>query len=51
MIKIDDIQPWMNWLMYPASAIELRTGTNNTSVDFMLGWHPEIFQLDLSAMA
>ena len=51
MIKIDDIQPWMNWLMYPASAIELRTGTNNTSEDFILSWHPEIFQLDLSAMA
>ena len=51
MIKIDEIQPWMNWLMYPASEIELRTGTNNTSVDFMLGWHPEIFQLDLAAMA
>ena len=51
MIKIDDIQPWMNWLMYPASSIELRTGTNNTSVDFMLSWHPEIFQLDLAAMA
>ena len=51
MIKIDDIQPWMNWLMYPASAMELRTGTNNTSVDFMLSWHPEIFQLDLAAMS
>lgn len=51
MIKIDDIQPWMNWLMYPASAIELRTGANNTSVDFMLSWHPEIFQLDLAAMS
>ena len=51
MIKIDDIQPWMNWLMYPASAIELRTGTNNTSEDFMLSWHPEIFQLDLAAMS
>ena len=51
MIKIDDIQPWMNWLMYPASAIELRTGAGNTSEDFMLGWHPEIFQLDLAAMA
>ena len=51
MIKIDDIQPWMNWLMYPASAMELRTGTDHTSEDFMLSWHPEIFQLDLSAMA
>lgn len=51
MIKIDDIQPWMNWLMYPASAMELRTGTDHTSEDFRLGWHPEIFQLDLSAMA
>ena len=51
MIKIDDIQPWMNWLMYPASAMELRTGTDHTSEDFMLGWHPEIFQLDLAAMA
>ena len=51
MIKIDDIQPWMNWLLYPASEIELRTGTNNTSEDFMLSWHPEIFQLDLAAMA
>ena len=51
MIKIDDIQPWMNWLMYPASEMELRTGANNTGVDFMLQWHPEIFQLDLAAMA
>ena len=51
MIKIDDIQPWMNWLMYPASAMELRTGANNTSEDFMLSWHPEIFQLDLAAMS
>ena len=51
MIKIDDIQPWMNWLMYPASAMELRTGTDHTSEDFMLSWHPEIFQLDLAAMA
>lgn len=51
MIKIDDIQPWMNWLMYPASKVELRTGANNTGVDFILSWHPEIFQLDLAAMA
>ena len=51
MIKIDDIQPWMNWLMYPATSMELRTGTDHTSEDFMLGWHPEIFQLDLAAMA
>ena len=51
MIKIDDIQPWMNWLLYPASEIELRTGANNTGVLFMLSWHPELFQLDLSAMA
>lgn len=51
MIKIDDIQPWMNWLMYPGSEIELRTGANNTGVDFMMSWHPEIFQLDLAAMA
>ena len=51
MIKIDDIQPWMNWLMYPASAMELRTGTDHTSEDFMLSWHPEIFQLDLASMA
>ena len=51
MINIDDIQPWMNWLMYPASEMELRTGANNTGVDFMLSWHPEIFQLDLAAMA
>ena len=51
MIKIDDIQPWMNWLMYPAISMELRTGTDHTSEDFMLGWHPEIFQLDLAAMA
>lgn len=51
MIKIDDIQPWMNWLLYPASKVELRTGANNTGVDFILSWHPEIFQLDLAAMA
>ena len=51
MIKIDDIQPWMNWLMYPATSMELRTGTDHTSEDFMLGWHPEIFQLDLATMA
>lgn len=51
MIRIDEIQPWINWLMYPASAMELRTGTDHTSEDFMLGWHPEIFQLDLAAMA
>lgn len=51
MIRIDEIQPWMNWLMYPASAMELRTGTDHTSEYFMLGWHPEIFQLDLAAMA
>ena len=51
MIRIDDIQPWMNWLMYPATSMELRTGTDHTSEDFRLGWHPEIFQLDLAAMA
>lgn len=51
MIKIDEIQPWMNWLMYPAVEIELRTGTDHTPEDYRLGWHPEIFQLDLSAMA
>ena len=51
MIKIDDIQPWMNWLMYPASQMELSTGTDHTSEDFRLGWHPEMFHLDLSAMA
>lgn len=51
MIKIDDIQPWMNWLMYPAYHMELPTHTDHTSEDFMLGWHPEIFQLDLAAMA
>lgn len=53
MIKIDEIQPWMNWLMYPAVEIELRTGTDHTPeyFNFELGWHPEIFQLDLSAMA
>lgn len=51
MIKIDDIQPWMNWLMYPASEVDLPTNNNNTSEDFRLGWHPEIFQLDLAAMA
>lgn len=51
MIKIDEIQPWMNWLMYPASEMELRTDTDHTSEDFRLGWHPEIFQLDLAAMA
>lgn len=51
MIKIDDIQPWMNWLMYPASEMELPTYTDHTSEDFMLSWHPEIFQLDLAAMA
>ncbi len=53
MIKIDEIQPWMNWLLYPASKIELRTGTDHTPeyFNFELGWHPEIFQLDLAAMA
>ena len=51
MIKIDEIQPWMNWLMNPASEIELRTGTDHTPEDFQLDWHPEIFQLDLAAMA
>lgn len=53
MIKIDEIQPWMNWLLYPASEIELRTGTDHTPeyFSFELGWHPEIFQLDLAAMA
>lgn len=51
MIAIDEIQPWMNWLMYPASEMELPTYTDHTSEDFMLGWHPEIFQLDLEAMA
>ena len=51
MIRIDEIQPWMNWLLYPASEMELRTGTDHTSEDFMLSWHPEIFQLDLAAMA
>ena len=51
MIRIDEIQPWMNWLMYPASEIELRTGTDHTPENFILGWHPEIFQLDLAAMA
>ena len=53
MIKIDDIQPWMNWMLYPASKIELRTGTDHTPeyFNFELGWHPEIFQLDLAAMA
>ena len=53
MIKIDEIQPWMNWMLYPASEIELRTGTDHTPeyFSFELGWHPEIFQLDLAAMA
>ena len=51
MIRIDEIQPWMNWLMYPASEMELPTNTDHTSEDFMLSWHPEIFQLDLAAMA
>lgn len=51
MIKIDEIQPWMNWLMYPSSEMELPTNTDHTSEDFMLSWHPEIFQLDLAAMA
>ena len=53
MIKIDEIQPWMNWLLYPASEIELRTGTDHTPeyFGFELGWHPELFQLDLAAMA
>lgn len=53
MIKIDDIQPWMNWMLYPASEIELRTGTDHTPeyFNFELGWHPETFQLDLAAMA
>lgn len=53
MINIDEIQPWMNWLLYPASEIELRTGTDHTPeyFNFELGWHPEIFQLDLAAMA
>lgn len=51
MIKIDDIQPWMNWLLYPACNMELPTYTDHTSEDFMLSWHPEIFQLDLAAMA
>lgn len=51
MIKIDEIQPWMNWLMYPACHMELQTHTDHTSEDFMLSWHPEIFQLDLAAMA
>lgn len=51
MIKIDEIQPWMNWLMYPASEIELKTNANNTGINFMLDWHPELFQLDLAAMA
>lgn len=51
MIKIDEIQPWMNWLLYPSYHMELPTHTDHTSEDFMLGWHPEIFQLDLAAMA
>lgn len=51
MIRIDEIQPWMNWLLYPASEMELPTYTDHTSEDFMLSWHPEIFQLDLAAMA
>ena len=51
MITIDEIQPWMNWLMYPAYHMELPTYTDHTSEDFMLSWHPEIFQLDLAAMA
>lgn len=53
MIKIDDIQPWMNWMLHPAFKIELRTGTDHTPeyFNFELGWHPEIFQLDLAAMA
>ena len=51
MIKIDEIQPWMNWLMYPASEMDLPTYTDHTSEGFMLSWHPEIFQLDLAAMA
>lgn len=51
MIRIDEIQPWMNWLLYPAVEMELPTYTDHTSEDFMLGWHPEIFQLDLAAMA
>lgn len=41
----------MNWLMYPGVEMELPTYTDHTSEDFMLSWHPEIFQLDLAAMA
>ena len=51
MIRIDEIQPWMNWLLYPASEMELPTDSDHTRESFMLGWHSEIFQLDLSAMA
>lgn len=51
MINIDDIQPWMNWLLYPGEEMNLPTHTDHTSEDFFLGWHPEIFQLDLAAMA
>ena len=51
MIKIDEIQPWMNWLMYPASEMELPTHTDHTSEGFMMCWHSELFQLDLAAMA
>lgn len=51
MITIDEIQPWMNWLMYPGVEMELPTHTDHTSEGFMLGWHPELFQLDLAAMA
>lgn len=51
MINIDEIQPWMNWLMYPGVEMELPTYTDHTSEDFMLSWHPEIFQLDLAAMS
>lgn len=51
MINIDDIQPWMNWLMYPGVEMELPTYTDHTSENFMLSWHPEIFQLDLAAMS
>lgn len=53
MLKIDEIQPWMNWIMYPGVRKTLDRDGANLFVgnDSELQWHPEIFRLDLAAMA
>lgn len=53
MIRLEEIRPWMNWLLYPGVSVELtaEAGQNHTPEDYRMAWHADIWQLDLSAMA